>query len=65
MLGFEREFLKQAVTWIRCRWRVMQGDMIEDCNIPFDISYDMLGCLDSLWEMRLLCAEVKSDPHAR
>lgn len=69
-MSFEREFLRQAGIWISCRWRVMQGDAIEDCNIPFKLDYDFLGCNDSEWEMRLLCSEIRQSvvqswPNAR
>jgi hypothetical protein len=57
-MKFEREFLGLAFTWLKCRWRVMQGDALIDCPIPFDLAYDFLGCNDSEGEMRLLCAEV-------
>ena len=56
-LKFEREFLRLAYTWLKCRWRVIQGDRLINCPIPFDLAYDLLGCNDSLYEMRLICRE--------
>jgi hypothetical protein len=60
-LSFEREFLKLAGTWLKCRYRVMHGDALIGCPIPFDLPYDFLGCNDSWHEMRLLCVEMKEN----
>lgn len=57
MTPFERQFFPLAYTWFACRWRIMQGDAIEDCPIPFILEYDIVGDNDSYYEMQIICAE--------
>lgn len=54
----EREFLQLAATWLACRFRIINGDVLLRCPIPFDLAFDFMGCGDSAGEMRLLCKEV-------
>lgn len=57
---FEHEFLiKLAATWLECRWCVM-GHQIEGSLVPNDVCYNLLGCHDYEYEMKLLCEEVKA-----
>jgi hypothetical protein len=58
--SFEREFLKLAFCWLKCRNRVINGPKatINDEFPLFDLALCMLGCNDSAQEMKLLCKEV-------
>lgn len=55
----EREFLRLAATWLACRYRIINGDVLLRCPIPFNLRHDMLGCHDMEYELRLLCREVQ------
>jgi hypothetical protein len=60
--SFEKEFLKLAYCWLKCRNRVINGPKANiNEKIPFDLPYDLLGCNDSRQEMRLLMQEVKEN----
>jgi hypothetical protein len=60
----EREFLKLACAWMRCRYQLMTGHMpnrmpeYKLANPVRTMEYAMLGQLDNRSEMSLICREV-------
>lgn len=62
--ALEREFLKLACAWLRCRYQLMTGYMPNRmpeymlANPVLTMEYAMLGQLDNRSEMSLLCREV-------
>lgn len=58
MIQLERDFVRLASTWLACRYRILHGDRLHGCRIPYDLAHDMLGELDMEQEMGLLCKEV-------
>jgi hypothetical protein len=55
--AFEHEFLKRlAPVWLACRWKVM-GHSLHGWRFRSDLAFDLLGCVDYAWEMRLMCQE--------
>lgn len=56
---FEVEFLlRLAPVWLAARYRIMGGSLRRQDGWPKqDLTFDMLGCMDYRYEMKLACRE--------